>query len=97
MCRKLVLLVLSAGPLFAAAAFRQTAPPILAGVVRDEPSAVAHHVTAAARTFSGDQCPATHERQPGGDVITNPAPELSSRTSYTRKTRQREKLLSGRR
>jgi hypothetical protein len=80
MCRKLVLLVCSAGPLFAAAAFRQTAPPTLAGVVRDEPNAVVHHVTAAARTFSRDQCRPPANANPGSDVINNPASELSPRT-----------------
>jgi hypothetical protein len=86
MCGKLVLLVLSAGPLFAAAAIRQTAPPTLAGVVRDDPSAVLHNVTAAARTFSGDQCGQVTNANPGGDLIANPALELSPRTSYTRKS-----------
>ena len=85
MCGKLVVLVLSAGPLFAAAAFRQTAPPTLAGVFRDEPGAVVHHVTAAARTFSGDQRGQRTNANPGGDAIANLASEFSPRTSYTRK------------
>jgi hypothetical protein len=79
-------LVVSAGTLFAAAAFRQTAPPTLAGVVRDEPAAVVHHVTAAAGTFGGDQCRQPTNANLGGDVIANPASELSPRTSYSGKS-----------
>jgi hypothetical protein len=45
-----------------------------------------HHVTAAARTFSGDQCRQPTNANPGGDVIANPASEFSPRTSYTRKS-----------
>jgi hypothetical protein len=44
------------------------------------------HVTAVARTFSGDQCRQPTSANPGGDVIANPASELSPRTSYTRKS-----------
>jgi hypothetical protein len=85
MRRKLVLLVLAAGPLFALAAFRQTAPTTLADVVRDEPSAVLHRVTAAAKTYSDDQCRQPANANRGGVVITNPASELSPRTNHTRK------------
>jgi hypothetical protein len=45
-----------------------------------------HHVTAVARTFSGDRCRQPTNANPGGDATTNPASELSPRTSYTRKS-----------
>ena len=86
MCGKLVVLVLSAGLLFAAATYRQTTPNTFADVVRDEPSAIVRHVIAAARTFSGDQCGQPTNANPGGDAIPNPASELSLRTSYARKS-----------
>lgn len=55
MRRRLIPFVLSAGLLFAMALLVRTAPLPLTGVVRDEPSEVAPHVTAAAKTVRADE------------------------------------------